>query len=74
MDFWWGLIIGAFGGANIGIVMAGLCAASKREETGRDFLWDQLHMGQAVMDGAPVEPARTGRASTGASADPVPHF
>ena len=74
MDFWWGLIIGAFGGANIGIVMAGLCAASKREETGRDFLWDQLHMDQAVMDTAPVETARAGRAFPGASADPVPHF
>lgn len=74
MDFWWGLIIGAFAGANIGIVMVGLCAASKREETGRDFLWDQLHMDQAVMEAAPVETDRAGRALPGASADPIPHF
>jgi len=38
MGLWWGLIIGSFAGANIGIVIAGLCAASKREETDRAFL------------------------------------
>ena len=74
MEFWWGLIIGTFAGANIGIVMAGLLAGSKREETSRDFLWDQLHMDQAVMDAAPVEALRAARFLPSASADPVPHF
>ena len=50
MGFWWGLIIGIFAGANIGVVIAGLLAGSKREESSQDLLWDRLHMDEAVMD------------------------
>jgi hypothetical protein len=40
MEFWWGLTVGCFAGANIGIVMAGLLGGSKRKEINRDYLWD----------------------------------
>ena len=32
MDFWAGIIIGAFGGATIGVIITGLLVASKRKE------------------------------------------
>ena len=48
MEFWWGLTAGVFAGANIGIVVAGLLAGSKRKEINRDYLWGQLH-NEAIM-------------------------
>jgi hypothetical protein len=71
MEFWWGLTVGGVAGANIGIVLAGLLAGSKRKEINRDYLWDQLQMDQAVMDETPVETPRVHRFLTGASADPA---
>ena len=35
MEFWWGLTVGVFAGANIGIAVAGLLAGSKRTEIHR---------------------------------------
>jgi hypothetical protein len=58
MDFWWGLIIGAFAGTCIGMVMIGLLAGSKRQGTNQEFLWDQLHMDQAVIDDEPDKTPR----------------
>jgi len=74
MEFWWGLTVGGFAGANIGIVVAGLLAGSKRKEINQNYLWDQLHMDQAVMDETPLETPRVHRFQTGASADPVQKF
>ena len=74
MEFWWGLTVGCFAGANIGIVVAGLLAGSKRKEINQDYLWDQLQMDQAVMDETPVETPRVHRFLTGASADPAQNF
>lgn len=73
MEFWWGLTVGIFAGANIGIVIAGLLSGSKHKQAGRDYLWDQLHMDQAVMDEAPVEAPGSARLSAGASSEPAPH-
>jgi hypothetical protein len=50
MEFWWGLTVGAIAGANIGLVLAGLLAGSKREENSQEYLWDRLHMDEAVLD------------------------
>ena len=74
MEFWWGLTVGVLAGANIGIVLAGLLAGSKRKEINQDYLWDQLHMDQAVMDETPVENSRVHRFQTSASADPAQSF
>ena len=74
MEFWWGLTAGVFAGANIGMVVAGLLAGSKRKEINRDYLWDQLHMDQAVMDETPVEGSRAASFLTGAPADPTQNF
>ena len=65
---------GGVAGANIGIVVAGLLAGSKRKEINRDYLWDQLHMDQSVMDETPVEGSRAACFLTGAPADPTQNF
>jgi gas vesicle protein len=72
MGFYGGLIIGVLVGANIGIMVTGLLAASKRAEPRQDYLWDQLHMDQAVMDETPEETQRAAGRLPGASADPNP--
>jgi|OpeIllAssembly_1097287.scaffolds.fasta_scaffold194627_2 hypothetical protein len=73
MEFWWGLTVGIFTGANIGIVIAGLLAGSKRKELSQEYLWDQLLMDRAVMDETPVQTPRAARLITGAPADPASH-
>ena len=70
MEFWWGLTVGVFAGTNIGIIVAGLLAGSKRKEINRDYR-HQLQMDQAVMDETPLETPRAHRFLTGASADPA---
>jgi hypothetical protein len=51
MNFWIGLIIGLIVGANIGVVVAGLLASSKRDENSMDVIQIQPSHGSAVMDG-----------------------
>ena len=51
MNFWIGLIIGLIVGANIGVVVAGLLASSKRDEHSMDKMELQLAQEAAVMDG-----------------------
>jgi hypothetical protein len=58
MEFWWGLTVGVFAGANIGIAVAGLLAGSKRREINQDYLWDQLQMDKAAIDETPIEGPR----------------
>jgi hypothetical protein len=58
MEFWWGLTVGVFAGANIGIAVAGLLAGSKRREINQNYLWDQLQMDKAAIDETPVEGPR----------------
>jgi hypothetical protein len=74
MEFWWGLIVGAIAGANIGVVLAGLLAGSKREEKSQDYLWDQLQMDHAVMDETPDKNPQAASHLRSASADPAPNF
>jgi hypothetical protein len=75
MEFWWGLGIGIFAGANIGIVIAGLLAGSKRKEINQDYLWDQLQVGQAVMEGDHVKAPRVAHPLPNGSFDPhAAHF
>lgn len=51
MNFWMGLIIGLIVGANIGVVVAGLLASSKRDEHSMDETELQIARESAVMDG-----------------------
>ena len=52
MNFWTGIIIGIFVGANIGIVVAGVLAASKRSDYADIFQPGQYPMDEAVIDEA----------------------
>ena len=74
MEFWWGLSIGAFAGANFGMVVAGLLAGCKRKEINQDYLWDQLQMDQAVMDEDRVEVHRDSHPRPGGIPEPAAHF
>lgn len=51
MNFWVGLIIGLIVGANIGVVVAGLLASSKREENSMDKMDMPSVHESAMMDG-----------------------
>ena len=52
MNFWTGVIIGAFVGANIGIVVTGILAGSKRSGYEDIFQLVQYPMDEAVIDDA----------------------
>ncbi|MCK7502627.1 MAG: hypothetical protein MZV70_00030 [Desulfobacterales bacterium] len=51
MNFWVGLIIGLIVGANIGVVVAGLLALSKRDEHSMDETELRIARESAVMNG-----------------------
>jgi hypothetical protein len=73
MNFWTGIIIGVFVGANIGIIIAGVLAASKRSDYAEIFQPGQYPMDEAVMDDyAPASSLRS--SSDGPHSDIVqPH-
>jgi hypothetical protein len=50
MNFWTGIIIGVFVGANIGIIVTGVLAASKRSDYAENFDLGQYPMDEAVID------------------------
>lgn len=52
MNFWTGIIIGVFVGANIGIVVGGFLAASKRNDYKEIFQPGQYSMNKAAHDDA----------------------
>ena len=52
MNFWTGIIIGVFVGANIGIVVAGVIAASKRRDYEESFQPGQYPIDEAALDDA----------------------
>jgi len=52
MNFWTGIIIGVFIGANIGMVVSGALAASKRRDYEEIFQPGQYPMDEAVLDDA----------------------
>jgi hypothetical protein len=66
MNFWVGLIIGWIVGANIGVVVAGLLASSKRDEHSMNENELRIARESAVMDGDP-EIASTQRKPAGKS-------
>ena len=60
MNFWTGIIIGVFVGANIGIVVGCVLAASKRSDYKEIFQSGQYPMDKAVHDDAiPVSSLRS---------------
>ena len=60
MEFWQGIIIGIFVGANIGILIAGLFAGCRRDACAADELAGWLHMDEAVMEAAlPIHERRS---------------
>ncbi len=73
MDFWHGMIIGIFIGANTGVVIAALCKACKRgfEQSTDPATW--LHMDEAVMEEALVPVAKSPQPVISASPQPFPH-
>ena len=52
MNFWTGIIIGVFVGANIGIVVAGVLAASKHSDYEEIFQPGHYPMDEAALDDA----------------------
>jgi hypothetical protein len=52
MNFWTGIIIGVFVGANIGIVVAGVLAASKHSDYEEIFKPGHYPMDEAALDDA----------------------
>ena len=50
MNFWTGIIIGVFVGANIGIVITAILVASKRSDYESVIQADQYPLDEAVMD------------------------
>ena len=52
MNFWTGIIIGVIFGANIGIVVAGVLAVSKRSNYAAIFQPTQYPMDKAVINDA----------------------
>jgi hypothetical protein len=50
MNFWTGIIIGVFVGANIGIVVAGVLAASKHSDYEEIFQPGHYPMDEAVLN------------------------
>ena len=50
MNFWTGIIIGVFVGANIGIVITSILVASKRSDYESVIQADQYPLDEAVMD------------------------
>jgi hypothetical protein len=52
MNFWTGIIIGVFVGANIGIVVAGVLAASKSRDYEEIFQPGHYPMDEAALDDA----------------------
>ena len=73
MDFWHGMIIGIFIGANTGVVIAALCKACKRGFEQNADLADWRHMDVAVMEEAPVAVAKTPQPTITAAPQPFPH-
>ena len=61
MEFWHGVIIGLFIGANTGILIASLCMGCKRELGRASDPADWLHMDEAVMEEAVPPVPRTPR-------------
>ena len=61
MNFWTGIIIGVFVGANIGIAVTSILAGSKRSDDA-----ESLHLGQYPMDEAVIDDAVRSR-SVGSS-------
>lgn len=71
MNFWIGIIIGVFAGATIGIVVAGVLAASKRSNYAEIFQPGQYPMDEAVINDA--IPASSLRSSSLRSSLDRPH-
>lgn len=74
MEFWLGLITGTIVGANIGIVIAGLLGGAKRVRNSEEYLWDQLHMEQAVLDEDHLKAPRRGHSSQDGTPEAAAHF
>jgi hypothetical protein len=73
MDFWHGMIIGLFIGANTGVVITGLCKACKRRVDQATGPANWLHMDEAVLENAFVPVSKTPLPVITASSHPFPH-
>jgi len=72
MEFWHGVIIGLFIGANTGILIASLCMGCKRELGRASDPADWLHMDEAVMEEAVLPASKTPQPVITPSPHPFP--
>jgi hypothetical protein len=73
MEFWHGMILGLFIGANTGLVLAAVLKGCKREFGQAADPADWLHMDEAVREDAPAPAAKAPRPVITASPHPFPH-
>ena len=73
MEFWHGMILGLFIGANTGLVMAAVFKGCKRELGQAADLEDWLHMDEAVMEDTPALVSKSPRPVAAASPHSFPH-
>jgi hypothetical protein len=73
MEFWQGMIIGIFAGANIGILIGCLFVGCRREACPADDLAGWFHMDEAVMEDALAPESPTPRPVASATPQPLEH-
>jgi hypothetical protein len=73
MEFWHGMILGLFIGANTGLVMAAVFKGCKRELGQAADPEDWLHMDEAVMEDTPALVSKSPRPVAAASPYSFPH-
>jgi len=71
VGFWYGITIGVFLGANVGVFVAGLLAGCKRQKSNGGYPWDQQHHDVAVMDEDASWEMPAARPLPSAPADPL---
>jgi hypothetical protein len=73
MEFWHGMILGLFIGANAGLVMAAIFKGCKREFGQSADQVDWSHMDEAVMEYSIPPVSRTPQPVITVSPQPFPH-
>jgi hypothetical protein len=74
MEFWYGMILGIFIGANTGVLIAGLCKSCRRGVEQAAGLAGWHPMDEAVMEEALAPAAKTPQPVISAAPQPFPHL
>lgn len=73
MEFWHGMVLGLYIGANTGLVMASVCKGCQRGLGQTDDVSNWLPMDEAVMEDTLDPVSKTPRPVITASPHPFPH-